>query len=243
MKQIKAVIFDVDNTLYDFMRAKRISIEGAAEAMIDSGVNIEKEEIVEKIYALCWRYGIEDEAVFERFLKNEFDFVDYEIMGCAIAEYRRRRSNVMITYPMVRKTLIELIRLGLKLGVLSDAPRIHLYTRVAELKLNKYFNAMVTADDAGGKRKPDPAPFLAICEALKVQPEEAIMVGDWEERDMVGAQNVGMVTAFAAYGDEWDIKEPMADYVLKNNVFELVNIVKNINEIGDYNEPITAEDH
>ena len=242
MSKIKAVVFDVDNTLTDFMKAKRIAIEGAAEAMIDAGIKLPLEVIIEKIYALYWKFGMEDQKVFERFLKKEYKTIDYEVLGCAIAEYRRRKANIMVTYPMVRKTLIELIRMGLKLGVLSDAPRTPLYTRIATLKLNKYFNNIVTADDVGGKRKPDPAPFLKICEAMDVKPEETIMVGDWEERDMVGAKRVGMITAFAAYGDEWNIKEPRADYILKKTIHELIDIVTNLNK-EDENEHITNEDN
>ena len=229
-KELKGIVFDVDNTLHDFMRAKRIAIEGAAEAMIDAGITMDLDEIIEKIYALYWRYGMEDQTVFEKFLKNEFKSIDYEILGCAIAGYRRSKATVMVTYPMVRKTLIALIKMGLKLGIVSDAPRKPLYTRVAELKLNKYFDNIVTADDVGGKRKPAPEPFLRICEVMGLDPKECMMVGDWEERDMVGAKNVGMITVLAAYGDEWDIKHPKADYVLKESVYELINIVKEINE-------------
>ena len=29
---------------------------------------------------------------------------------------------------------------------------------------------------------------------LKVQPEEALMIGDWPERDVVGAKQIGMKT-------------------------------------------------
>lgn len=229
MNKLKGIVFDLDNTLHDFMRAKRIAIEGAAEAMIDAGVKMDPDTIVEKVYALYWRYGMEDQTVFERFLKNEYGKIDYEILGCAIAGYKRNKATVMITYPMVRKTLIVLVKMGLMLGVLSDAPRRPLYTRVAELKLNKYFDNIITADDVGGKKKPDPAPFLRICEVMNLKPEECMMVGDWEERDMVGAKNVGMVTVFASYGDEWDIKDPSADYVLKDSVYELVEIVRQIN--------------
>jgi len=238
---IKAVICDVDNTLVDFMRIKRIAIEGAAEAMIDAGLNISLEHIIENVYSLYWKHGMEDQQVFERFLKKELGKVDYEILGCAIAEYRRRKANVTVTYPRVRKTLIELIRMGLKLAVLSDAPRIPLYTRIATLKLNKYFNAIVTAEDCKGKHKPEPEPFLHVCKTLDLKPEECIMVGDWEERDMVGASNVGMITAFAAYGDEWDIKEPRADYILNDGIYQIVDIVKDINTIDDEKEALDVK--
>jgi putative hydrolase of the HAD superfamily len=212
------------------MKAKNLAIEGAAEAMVDAGIKMPVETIISKVEDLYRKYGWEDQRIFERFLKKEYGSVDYEVLGCAIAEYKKRKTGLIVTYPMVRKTLIELIRMGMKLGLLSDAPRIPLYTRVAELKLNKYFNNIVSSEDVDGKRKPDPAPFLKICEVMKLKPKQCVMVGDWEERDMVGAKNVGMTTVYAAYGSEWDVEKSVADFTLNNNIHEIINIIKKLNK-------------
>ena len=42
----KAIIFDLDNTLIDFVKMKRMSIEAAASAMIDAGLEQKKNKIV-----------------------------------------------------------------------------------------------------------------------------------------------------------------------------------------------------
>lgn len=73
-------------------------------------------------------------------------------------------------------------------------------------------------------------PFIKILEALNVKPQEAIMVGDWAERDIVGASQVGMKTAFARYGDTFNTQNPNADYEL-NDISELVDIVKKENKL------------
>jgi putative hydrolase of the HAD superfamily len=44
---IKAVIFDFDNTLMDFMRMKKAAVETAVDAMIDAGLPYKKEEMIE----------------------------------------------------------------------------------------------------------------------------------------------------------------------------------------------------
>ena len=49
---IKAVILDIDNTLMDFMRMKRAAVDSAVDDMIDAGLNIPKEEMVEKIFKI-----------------------------------------------------------------------------------------------------------------------------------------------------------------------------------------------
>ena len=54
------------------------------------------------------------------------------------------------------------------------------------------------------------------------------MVGDWPDRDIKGAKDVGMKTAFAKYGSTQNINNSGADYDL-NSVSELVGIIKDIN--------------
>ena len=52
---IKAVIFDLDNTLIDFMKFKRISCEAAINAMIDAGLDVNKDIAMDNLFNL---YGI-----------------------------------------------------------------------------------------------------------------------------------------------------------------------------------------
>jgi putative hydrolase of the HAD superfamily len=54
------------------------------------------------------------------------------------------------------------------------------------------------------------------------------MVGDWPERDIKGAGNLGMITVFARYGDTKDSKDSGANYDV-NDIYELVDIVDGLN--------------
>jgi putative hydrolase of the HAD superfamily len=54
------------------------------------------------------------------------------------------------------------------------------------------------------------------------------MIGDWAERDVVGAKGLGMTTVFARYGDTFDTKESGADHDI-DDIFELVSIVDRMN--------------
>jgi putative hydrolase of the HAD superfamily len=115
----------------------------------------------------------------------------------------------------------------LKLAVVSDAPRLQAWMRLAHLQLHHLFDTVVAFEDTG-ERKPSPKPFQRAIEFLGIQPSEAIMVGDWPERDVVGASQVGIRTAFARYGDTFGTTQSGADYEL-NDVHELVSIVDRLN--------------
>jgi putative hydrolase of the HAD superfamily len=119
--------------------------------------------------------------------------------------------------------------MGIKMGIVSDAPVMEAWLRLAYLNFHHIFDAVVTFDDTG-KRKPDPAPFLKILEKLEVKPEETLMVGDWAERDIIGAAKIGMKTAFARYGDTFDTEKHTADYEL-DDVSQLIDIIIKENKL------------
>jgi len=220
---IKAVIFDLDNTLMDFMKMKRRAIEEAIPAMIDAGLKITSEEankIIDKIYK---EQGIEYQQVFDVFLQRVLNEVDYKILSAGIVAYRRAREASLIPYPHVYSTLNKLLKMGIKMGIVSDAPVKEAWLRLAYLNFHHIVDEVVTFNDTG-KRKPDPAPFLKILEKLHVKPEEALMVGDWAERDIIGAAKIGMKTAFARYGDTFDTATHTADYELED-VSQLIDII------------------
>ena len=49
---IKAILFDIDNTLIDFMKMKEKSCEAAVEAMISKGLKMKKQEAMKEIYSI-----------------------------------------------------------------------------------------------------------------------------------------------------------------------------------------------
>ena len=226
---IKAVVFDLDNTLMDFMKMKRRSIEEAIPAMIDAGLLITKEEANKVIDEIYKEKGIEYQQVFDLFLQRVNNKIDYKILSAGIVAYRRAREAALIPYPHVYSTLNKLLKLGILMGILSDAPVKEAWLRLAYLNFHHIFDVVVTFEDTG-VRKPDAAPFLAMLKKLEVKPEEALMVGDWAERDIVGAKNVGMKTAFAKYGDTFNTKKHNADFEL-NDISELIDIIIEENEL------------
>jgi HAD superfamily hydrolase (TIGR02253 family) len=224
---IRAIIFDLDNTLTDFMKMKRAAIDAAVDGMLDAGLTLPREEVASCIYKVYDREGIEYQQVFDLFLNEALGRIDYKILSSAIVAYRRARDSYLVLYPHVNITLLELLKRGLKLALVSDAPRLQAWTRLAHLQLHHLFDTIVAFEDTG-ERKPSPKPFQRAIEMLGIDPSEAIMVGDWPERDMVGAAKVGIKTAFARYGDTFGTVHSGADFEL-NDVFELVAIVDRLN--------------
>lgn len=226
---IKAVVFDLDNTLVDFMKMKKRAIEEAIPAMIDAGLEITPEyanKIIDEIYK---EQGIEYQQVFDEFLRRVLQKVNYKVLSAGIVAYRKAREASLTPYPHVYSTLNKLMKMGIKMGILSDAPIKEAWLRLAYLNLHHIFDAVVTFDETG-ERKPSPLPFKMVLERLGVKPKEALMVGDWAERDIVGASKVGMKTAFARYGDTFNTESHNADYDLRD-ISELEDIILKENRL------------
>lgn len=226
---IKAIIFDLDNTLFDFMQMKKLSIKAAINAMIDSGLPLDFEKAEKTIDDIYKKEGMEYQQVFDVFLNQTMKQIDHKILAAGIVAYRRAREASLIPYPYVYSTLNYLMKKGIKLGILSDAPRKEAWLRLAYMNFHHIFDDVVTFEDTG-KSKPDPTPFKQILNNLGVEPKEALMVGDWVERDIIGASQIGMKTAFAKYGDVFKTENHNADFELCN-VSKIIDIVKNENNI------------
>jgi putative hydrolase of the HAD superfamily len=225
---IKAVILDIDNTLMDFMRMKRAAVDAAVDAMIDAGLPMHKEQLREKIFEIYWKEGIEDQNIFDKVLMKEFGKVDPKILAAGIIGYKRAKEGHMTLYPHVKMALTDLLKMGVRMGVVSDAPRLSVWMRIVGLGLHHYFEHVVTFEDTGEK-KPSPKPFKKVLSLMEVEPAAAIMVGDWAERDIKGAKALGMKTAWAKYGNEFDTPVSGADYEL-DDIYNLVAIVRRENE-------------
>jgi putative hydrolase of the HAD superfamily len=209
------------------MKMKDGSIDAALDAMIDAGLTMSKDKARARIFQIYDQKGIEYQQVFDRFLEEAIGHIDYKILAAGITGYRRVRESVLVSYPHVMFALVELMKRGLKLGVVSDAPRLQAWTRLCSLNIHNYFDVVVTYEDTE-KRKPSPEPFQKVLELLKIAPQEAIMVGDWAERDIVGAKEIGMRTVFARYGDTFGTGKSGADRDIWD-IRELIEIVDEIN--------------
>ncbi len=222
--KIEAIVFDLDNTLVDFMRMKREAVRAAAEAMVGAGLRMSPDEVYDEIFKIYEREGIEDQRVFNKLLEKLLGKVDWHILAAGIVAYRKAKEANLRPYPYVKTLLVNLLKRGYKLAVVSDAPRLQAWTRLVESSLDPFFEVVVAYEDTF-ERKPSEAPFRKVLELLKIDnPRNSLMVGDWAERDVVGAKSIGMITVFARYGDTFGTVNSGADYEI-NEPLELLDVL------------------
>lgn len=206
---IKAILMDCDNTLIDFMRMKRLATNNAAKAMVKAGLNMPLKKAKEQLFKTYMKVGIESRKPFTIFLKNHRQFNE-KMLAAGINAYNSSKIKHLKPYKDVIPTLKKLKK-HYKLGVISDAPRLKLYQRLDAMKITDFFDVIIGYEDTG-RKKPSKLPFKKALNELNVKPEEALFIGDWPDKDVKGAKQIGMKTVFARYGYLWQGKIVYADY-------------------------------
>lgn len=216
---IKAVVFDMDNTLFDFVEAKL----KACRAVVDYLGLKDEWELLN--YFLRGKHGFENSRNIADFMLDKGVYSHDRFEECCRI-YEEVKLNHIKPYPGVKEVLEELKKAGLKLAVVTDAMNGHALKRLRKAELLHYFDVVVSGDMTG-RRKPEPDSLKLALNKLGVRPEEAAMVGDSIRRDIEAGKRLGMVTVYAAYGDRnfFEDKSGEADFAI-GSVRELIEIIE-----------------
>jgi len=215
MSQIRAFIFDLDNTLLNFFAFKRAASRAAVAAMIKQGLAVDRAKAEKIFWGLYYQYGFEYRGIFQEFLKSVgHNPNDLRLVAAAAVAYREARAHALKTYPAVFPTLRALRKRGYKLWIVTDAPGLKAWLRLASVGLLNKFDRVITFDDTHEPKKSG-KPLEFALEQMGLKPEQVMVVGDSGSKDVAPARTLGIQTAMAMYGRE---KPPSvrADYELKS---------------------------
>jgi len=227
---LKAILFDLDNTLLDFMQFKRESARTAAKAMRRTGIRETEQALCKRIFEIYNEKGIEYQMTFQDLLSG-YQISSHQLehaKQAAIVAYTKKKYELLRPQPKVIRTLSSL-KSHYKLGIVTDAPREKAWQRLVLSGLDLFFYPVVTFNDTH-EEKPSANPFKCALELLKVRPEEVLFVGDNTGKDIIGAKKVGIATCLARYGClNYVPEEDVADYRIDR--FEnLKKVIKEIEE-------------
>lgn len=215
---IKVIFFDMDNTLFDFIEAKI----AACTAMVNYLGMSDAMELL--IYFLREGHNFEDWENISDYMKDNNVYSEEAYAECCKI-YEDKKLQIE-PYPNVEKTLKRLKYMGLTLAVVTDAYAKNALLRLKKTNLLDSFDKLVTFEDTKTK-KPSPDLFVYSLNAFHILPQHTLFVGDSLKRDIAPAKKLGMVTAYAAYGDRnlFEDRSCQADYVLED-IKDVLDLVK-----------------
>lgn len=192
---IDAVLFDLDDTLYD----QHQWLAGAWDAVCQAAE----------------RLGVDGPA-----LRRELDTVASEgtsrggIIDLALARvgadigvaplvtaFREHRPPALDPYPGA-VAAVQRLRERVLVGLVTDGDVGIQRGKIDALGLADAFDTVVVSDELGReRRKPHAAPFLLALSRLGVEPHRTVFIGDHPEKDVVGPQAVGMAAVRVLSGE------------------------------------------
>ncbi|RLI92324.1 MAG: haloacid dehalogenase [Candidatus Altiarchaeales archaeon] len=197
--KIRALFFDIDDTLYDSTLQANLARESAIKAMIEAGLDVNEEKAMSSLREIVRKFGSNYSYHFDELLKKFGYDPNPRIVAAGVVAYHTTKIAYLVPFPDTIPTLLRLRDLGYRLGIITDGISVKQWEKLIRLGLQHFFHSVTISSDVG-REKPDPEIFKIAIKNAGCKPKEAIMVGDRPDRDISGANKVGMVTVQIAKG-------------------------------------------
>jgi putative hydrolase of the HAD superfamily len=213
MAKLRAVLFDLYGTLVDirtneyrddvfeslsrFLEYRRIFIPAQELKKLYFG------ELNQQIARSREKYPEVDVAeAFSNILRECGGGNDCYLAMMVTQLYRSLTREQMQLFDDTFWTLNE-FRQQYRLGIVSDSQRLFCRPELRALRLESFFDAIVSSSDYGF-RKPDPRLFHLALAMLDVPPSEAAFIGNSYRTDLIGAKDADFAVVILIHQTEED---------------------------------------
>jgi len=194
---IRAVLFDLDNTLADRRAAFAVYTERLIDAFIEVGGGMERREIAETI-RLADRNGYRQKSELYAELLQSLPFRDSsvtveDLLTFWFAEF----PGCTIAMDGAAEVLAALRGRGMKLGIVTNGSGASQRGKIDRAGFRRLVDDVIVSDEVRMK-KPERGIFELALQRLGVTAGEAVFVGDHPVNDVRGAAEAGMRAVWLA---------------------------------------------
>lgn len=188
---MKAVLFDLDNTLYDTQQY----FIGAFES-ISKYVSSEYDLPEQKIYKTLGKLWQKKTSMYPYLFNDLLKLLQIkqdspEVIDALVRLFNGYAGNIEL-YPDVLPALQELRGRLYKLGIITDGTVERQKRKIELLKLERLFDVIIYTKET--ESKASPTPFLAALARLNVKAPDAYYIADNPLIDFKGAKEAGIKT-------------------------------------------------
>lgn len=188
MSGLRAVLFDLDDTLYDEEEYVRQAFYNTADYLARlTGEPQRTQALYDRMLSLLAQNGrgrIFDDICAECGADIPIDRL--------VDVYRSTRPHLTL-YPDAEETLAVLSGKGIRTGLITDGCGQVQHRKIEALGLDKRLDCVLATDDCGWS-KPQTQVYESCLRALGCAAGEAAYVGDNPRKDFIGARALGMQT-------------------------------------------------
>ena len=184
---MKAIVFDLDNTLIDRQRAFTEMLKDRIELTLPEDKKHLKEQAIQDI--LMW----DDNGTVSRSVSFKKYCDKYEVTCMTSEELSTYWTTISGSVVYLFDDVIDVItylKEKYRLAILTNGSPISQRRKLESTGILNMFELSVVSGEAGID-KPDPRIFDVMCERLNVKPEDCLYIGDNYVNDVLGARNAG----------------------------------------------------
>ena len=208
----KTILLDIDNTLFDYLKAENYAVRTTFEDFgFFTSVSESKFEEVKKEYRnindLLWE-KLEKGKITSTELKIERFRILFEKINLSYSseefskQYLKRLGEGAFLFDGAEE-LCKYLHGKYKLGIITNGMKEVQYSRVEKSAIGKYIDKIIVSDDIGIS-KPNAGIFEYALKKLGIEDKkESIMVGDSLSADIQGGINFGIDTCWVNLQNEY----------------------------------------
>jgi len=201
MGKLRALFFDIDDTLYSTTEFAASARRAAIEAMIANGLRMSIDDAVLELGEVIAEFGSNYPHHYDRLLRRLPPDVippgnPAVMVAAAIGAYHDTKYTSLFPFPEVPGVLERLAKkTDLKLGIVTEGLEIKQAEKLVRLDVVKWLaRDAIFISDQIGISKPNKKLYLRACADADVKPAETMYVGDHPVNDIAPAKAIGMVT-------------------------------------------------
>ncbi|GAA1845340.1 HAD family hydrolase [Microlunatus capsulatus] len=196
---IRAVLFDLDDTLFDHSGSVRAALAQWLPHVPDADLGRLTDVWfdLEHVHYDSWRLG--DISFDEQRRRRIRDFWPHlgrqlqpdDDLDALFATYLTHYEHAWQTFDDASPVLTELRRLGYLTAVLTNGAATQQNAKIDQIGLRDQLDAVITSEQLA-VAKPDPASYQGACQQLRVEPQQTLHIGDRSDLDVLGARAAGL---------------------------------------------------
>ncbi len=200
-RTLKAVLFDIDDTLYSTTEFADRARRNAVRAMIRMGLQVSEDEAFRELNEVISEFSANYDRHYHKLLRRlppeaMAGINPAVIVAAGVVAYHETKVKELKPFPDAGAAVRNLSeKTDLTLGILTEGLEIKQAEKIVRLGLYPCLSPQaIFISDQVGISKPNPKLYRYALTRLGRLPEEVMYVGDNPVKDIVPANIVGMVT-------------------------------------------------
>jgi putative hydrolase of the HAD superfamily len=238
-ESLRAIFFDIDDTLYSTSEFARVARRNSVQAMIKAGLKMEVEECFQELTEIIEELGTNYEHHYDKLLvripREKYEGINPAvIIAAGVVAYHETKFKSLKPYPDVVEVFNLLSRTNTILGIITAGLEIKQAEKLIRLNLLDYLNPeAIFITDQLGIGKQNIKLYQHACQSLKLSPGSCMYVGDNPIYDIDLPNRLGMITVLnRRSGKYMEVNGNTQPRHIIHNMWELLEILRRDYQLG-----------